>query len=145
MEAYLRNPSRRYIESLEARVASLGAIVNTIRDADSTTLPQLLQELRSHGEDFQYYCLPIEESGFPNALHKHVTSFANDTTGSPLIELGKVMGTLQLEEGQVLYQTLEFRVHARFDILDLPPIYHSSLKIHNNFLNLLNPSFHPMV
>ena len=74
-------------------------MLNAVRDADSNSLPEIVREIRSCGEDFQYYAPPQQEVETAHPNHK--TSFANDTTGSPLVELGKVMGTLQLEEGQV--------------------------------------------
>jgi hypothetical protein len=95
----LRNPSRRYIESLEARVASLEGIINSVRDADSNALPDIIREIRSRGDDAQYYGPMKAESSESRSGNK--TGFANDTAGSPLVELGKMMGSLQLEEGQV--------------------------------------------
>jgi len=95
----LRNPSRRYIESLEARVASLEGIINSIRNADSNVLPDIIREIRSRGDDAQYY-VPINAESLESRTARK-TEFANDTTGSPLVELGKTMGSLQLEEGQV--------------------------------------------
>jgi len=94
----LRNPSRRYIESLEARVASLEGIINSVRDADSNALPDIIREIRSR-DDAQYYGPMKAESSESRSGQK--TGFANDTAGSPLVELGKMMGSLQLEEGQV--------------------------------------------
>ena len=98
--ANVRNPSRRYIESLEARVASLEGMIKSVRDADSNSLPEIIREIRSNGEDVQYYA-PLSKVGSPDARTGSRTGFANDMTGSPLVELGKIMGTLQLQEGQV--------------------------------------------
>ena len=95
-----RNPSRRYIESLEARVASLEGMIKSVRDADTNALPEIIREIRSSGEDVQYYA-PLTKAGSPDARGGSKTGFANDMTGSPLVELGKIMGTLQLQEGQV--------------------------------------------
>jgi hypothetical protein len=98
--ANFRNPSRRYIESLEARVASLEGMIKSVRDADSNSLPEIIREIRSNGEDVQYYA-PLSKVGSPDSRTGNKTGFANDMTGSPLVELGKIMGTLQLQEGQV--------------------------------------------
>ena len=97
--AYYRNPSRRYIESLEARVASLETVVNSVRDVDTNALPSIIREIRSGSEDIQYYA-PLNGNS-ADGRKGSITGFADDTTGSPLVELGKIMGTLQLEDGQV--------------------------------------------
>ena len=96
----LRNPSRRYIESLEARVASLEGIVKSVRDADSNALPDIIREIRATGDDEYYAPIRVES---PETRTGKRTGFANDTHGSPLVELGKIMGSLQLEEGQVKF------------------------------------------
>src|SRR5436305_6053654 len=55
VDYFRRNPSRRYIESLEARVSSLEARLRSILDADTKTLPDIIREIRSVGDDYQYY------------------------------------------------------------------------------------------
>lgn len=96
----LRNPSRRYIESLEARVASLEGIIKSVRDADSNALPDIIREIRATGDDEFYSPIKAES---PETRAGKRTGFANDIHGSPLVELGKIMGSLQLEEGQVKF------------------------------------------
>jgi hypothetical protein len=96
-----RNPSRHYIESLEARVASLEGIVKSVRDADSNTLPDIIREIRATGDD-EYYAHATVKVESPETRAGKRTGFANDTHGSPLVELGKIMGSLQLEGGQVI-------------------------------------------
>lgn len=96
MRLTFRNPSRRYIESLEARVTALEAIVNAIRNANSDSLPDIVREIRSGRDDIEYYAplsmLPSRAK--PDDSHE-------DAPSAPLQELGKIMGSLQLEEGQV--------------------------------------------
>jgi len=116
-QANRRNPSRRYIESLEARVASLEGMIKSVRDADTNSLPHIIGEIRSGNEDLQYYA-PARLSS-PDSRQSPKTGFANDVTGSPLVELGKIMGTLQLEEGQV--GTGQSFVNRRCVILAQPP------------------------
>jgi hypothetical protein len=74
-------------------------MVKLVRDADSNSLPTIIREIRSGNEDIQYYA-PVRV-GSPVTRHASRTGFANDSNGSPLVELGKIMGTLQLEDGQV--------------------------------------------
>jgi hypothetical protein len=101
-------------------VTSLETILNAVRDADSISLPDIIREIRSGGEDVQYYA-PLTDAGPGESRATSRTGFANDTTGSPLVELGKIMGTLQLEEGQV--EALKVMGNIRCGTLDLPPIY----------------------
>jgi hypothetical protein len=77
-------------------------MIKSVRDADTNSLSEIIREIRSGGEDVQYYA-PLAKAGSPEARTGSKTGFANDMTGSPLVELGKIMGTLQLQEGQVLY------------------------------------------
>jgi hypothetical protein len=91
---YFRNPSRQYIESLEARVASLEGLLNHIREADSNSLPEILGELRSGPEDFE-----VHKSGSRSpTTRKHSDS---EESSGPLNELRKMVGSLHLEEGEV--------------------------------------------
>ncbi len=76
-------------------------MLKSVRDADTNALPDIIREIRSGREDIQYYA-PLAKAGSPDARGGSKTGFANDMTGSPLVELGKIMGTLQLQEGQVI-------------------------------------------
>jgi hypothetical protein len=76
-------------------------MIKSVRDADTNSLPEIIREIRSTGDDLQYYA-PLAKAGSPDSRGGSKTGFANDMTGSPLIELGKIMGTLQLQEGQVV-------------------------------------------
>jgi|SRR5579862_1350115 len=95
-----RNPSRQYIESLEARVAILEGIVRSIRDADSNKLPNIIREIRSNNEDLEYY-IPAARHDLVTGRSTNKAGYADESGGSPLVELGKIMGTLQLDDGQV--------------------------------------------
>lgn len=75
-------------------------MIRSVRDADTNALPEIIREIRSGREDVQYYA-PLAKAGSPETRSGSKTGFANDMTGSPLVELGKIMGTLQLQEGQV--------------------------------------------
>lgn len=77
------------------------SLLGSIRDADSHTLSGILREIRSRGEDAEYYA-PLKRDS-PEARSVSRTGYVDDATGSPLVELGKIMGTLQLEEGDVRY------------------------------------------
>lgn len=91
-------------------------MIKSVRDADSNALPQIIREIRSTGDDVQYYA-PLGKAGSPEARVGNRTGFANDATGSPLVELGKIMGTLQLQEGQVRIPHA-IQLIDRFDTLD---------------------------
>jgi len=63
-------------------------------------LPEIIQEIRSNSEDAQYYDAAVRKSS-PDRRTANRTGYADDAAGSPLVELGKIMGTLQLDDGQV--------------------------------------------
>ena len=115
MRLTFRNPSRRYVESLEARVTALEAIVNAIRNANSDSLPDIVREIRSGRDDIEYYAplSTLPSRAKPDDSHE-------DAPSAPLQELGKIMGSLQLEEGQVS-RLLGMPAYARYDISDPLP------------------------
>jgi len=73
-----------------------------VRDADTNKLPDIIREIRANNEDLEYY-FPEARRQSPAGRSTNKTGFADDSAGSPLVELGKIMGTLQLDDGQVRY------------------------------------------
>jgi len=119
-------------------VAVLEAIVNSIRVANTDALPEIVREIRSGREDLEYYA-PLSNLP-PRSLREDSPC---DTSCAPLEELGKIMGSLQLDEGQVILP--KFMIKIRCAISARLPIYRlSQVKVHTqrnlNFIILIHPT-----
>jgi hypothetical protein len=118
-----RNPSRQYIESLEARVGVLESILKAVRDADSNSLPEIISELRSNDEELSAYA-PYGTDNHEEVRGGRWAGCPNEPAGNPLVELGKIMGTMQLDDGEVHFP--QDITEPRYATSVLRQIYHSS-------------------